>query len=92
MFMPELDPKAVGQTLSEVRIEMGFSQGELEKATGICSTHISKMERGERKPTLETLYRICRGMDVPMSYMLESLEHKIDKPDINNTGNKEDSC
>ena len=35
------------------------------------------LERGERKPTLETLYRISNALDMPMSVIVAEIEKEI---------------
>ena len=37
------------------------------------------IERGERKPTLETLYRISNALNVPMSVITAEIEEEISK-------------
>ena len=45
----------------------------------IGRTHLSALERGERKPTLETLYRISNTLDMPMSVIVAEIEKEIRK-------------
>ncbi|WP_371817984.1 helix-turn-helix domain-containing protein [Pseudoflavonifractor sp. MSJ-37] len=40
----------------------------------IGRTHLSAIERGERKPTLETLYRIRHALGLPMSPIVIEIE------------------
>lgn len=44
----------------------------------IGRTHLSAIERGERKPTLETLYRLSNALDVKMSDIVREIENRID--------------
>lgn len=44
----------------------------------IGRTHLSAIERGERKPTLETLYRISCALNVKMSTIVSEIENRID--------------
>ncbi len=45
----------------------------------IGRTHLSAIERGERKPTLETLYRISAALDVKMSDIVLAIEERLVK-------------
>ncbi len=45
----------------------------------IGRTHLSAIERGERKPTLETLYRISTALDVKMSDIVLAIEERLVK-------------
>lgn len=44
---------------------------------GIGRTHLSAIERGERKPTLETFFRICTAMRVRPSALLALIEEEV---------------
>lgn len=74
MYVPTLDPVAVGKTIAFFRQKKGVSQEVLSGLADIGRSHLSAIERGERKPTLETLYRICTALDVRMSEVIQYLE------------------
>lgn len=77
MFVPTLDAKIVGEVIREYRIKKGVSQEVLSGLADIGRTHLSAIERGERKPTLETLYRIATALDVNMSDIVLEIEKRI---------------
>lgn len=77
MYSPMLDPVLVGEVIAEVRRERKLSQEVLSGLAGIGRTHLSAIERGERKPTLETLYRIAAAMDIKMSDIILRLEKRL---------------
>lgn len=77
MFMPMLDSKIVGSVIAEFRKRKGISQEVLSGLSDIGRTHLSAIERGERKPTLETLYRICVALDVKMSEIVIEIESRL---------------
>lgn len=77
MFIPTLDAKTVGEVISDYRKKKGISQEVLSGLADIGRTHLSAIERGERKPTLETLYRICNALDVKMSDVVKEIENRI---------------
>ncbi|MEE1125515.1 MAG: helix-turn-helix transcriptional regulator [Acutalibacteraceae bacterium] len=77
MFMPMLDSKIVGSVIAEFRKRKGISQEVLSGLSDIGRTHLSAIERGERKPTLETLYRICVALDVKMSELVIEIESRL---------------
>ena len=74
MYIPTLDPIKVGKTVVFFRRQKGVSQEVLSGLADIGRTHLSAIERGERKPTLETLYRICTALDIKMSSFILKLE------------------
>lgn len=77
MFVPTLDSKIVGEVIAEFRKKKGISQEVLSGLADIGRTHLSAIERGERKPTLETLYRIACAMDVKMSDIVSEIEKHL---------------
>ena len=79
MNIPTLDSKLVGQVIAYFRKQKGISQEVLSGLADIGRSHLSAIERGERKPTLETLYRISCALDVPMSSIVVAIETEINK-------------
>ena len=79
MYIPTLDPKIVGDVISELRRKKGVSQEVLSGLADIGRTHLSAIERGERKPTLETLYRISCALDIKMSDIVAEIEKNLDE-------------
>ena len=78
MFIPTLDAVTVGKVISEIRKEKGMSQEVLSGLADIGRTHLSAIERGERKPTLETLYRSACALDMRMSDIVKQIEAQLD--------------
>ena len=48
--------------LVEARCELGLSQSELARRTGIKQPNISRLERGMCSPTLDTLAALAHGL------------------------------
>ena len=74
MYIPTLDPIIVGNVIARFRKRSGLSQEVLSGLADIGRSHLSAIERGERKPTLETLYRICSALNVKMSTVVTEIE------------------
>lgn len=79
MFIPVLDAKVIGEVIAEFRKNKGISQEVLSGLADIGRTHLSSIERGERKPTLETLYRISNALNVNMSDIVLEIENRLKK-------------
>ncbi len=77
MFKSMLDPKDVGDAIADLRKKKGISQEVLSGLADIGRTHLSAIERGERKPTLETLYRLSCALDMKMSEIMTEIEKRI---------------
>jgi len=72
-----LDARTVGKVIQRYRERKGVSQDVLSGLADIGRTHLSAIERGERKPTLETFYRISLALEVDASDILRSIEDEI---------------
>lgn len=77
MYVGMLDPKIVGVTVAEMRKRKGISQEVLSGLADIGRTHLSAIERGEKKPTLETLYSIACVLGVKMSDIVIEIEKRL---------------
>src|SRR5882757_3889313 len=62
----EDQPMIIGDRLRELREEKKFSQGEVEKRTGLLRCYISRVENGYTIPAVETLEKFARALEVPM--------------------------
>ena len=76
MYEPVLDPVIVGKVIAENRIRKNMSQEVLSGLSAIGRTHLSAIERGVRKPTLETLYKISQALGVHLSELAEEIENR----------------
>ena len=75
----QLDPVLAGKAISKVRQDKGITQEILSGLADIGRTHLSAIERGERKPTLETLWRIALALDMRPSELVSQIELEIDR-------------
>ena len=78
MYNSTLDAVLVGNVIASFRKKKGISQEVLSGLADIGRTHLSAIERGERKPTLETLYRISCALEIKMSDIVKEIENNID--------------
>ena len=74
-----LDPIVVGEVIQRFREERKRSQELVSGFAGIGRTHLSAIERGERKPTLETFFRIADALGVKPSTLMAAIEKEMDK-------------
>jgi len=72
-----LNAKIVGKVIQQFREQKGLSQDVLSGLAGIGRTHLSAIERGERKPTLETFYRLSVALNVRTSELFAAIECEI---------------
>jgi transcriptional regulator with XRE-family HTH domain len=56
----------IGQRLKTLREERNFSQGTIEKATGLLRCYVSRVENGHTVPTVETLEKWASALGMPL--------------------------
>ena len=56
----------IGQRLRDLREEKNFSQGDIEKSTGLLRCYVSRVENGHAVPGVETLEKWARALDMPL--------------------------
>ena len=67
--------KRVGRNIAEARRDAGLSQTQLGARMGAAAQEISRLECGRRSvPNLETLLRVARGLEVPVTDLLRGVE------------------
>lgn len=56
----------IGERLRALREERNLSQGHIEKRTGLLRCYLSRVENGHTVPSIETLEKMCRALEVPL--------------------------
>jgi transcriptional regulator with XRE-family HTH domain len=64
----------VGPRLKRVRVRRGVTLTELAAATGISKSTLSRLETGQRKPSLELLLPIAQAHQVPLDELVGAPE------------------
>jgi len=72
----------IGERVKQLREQKGLSQGDVEKFTGMLRTYISRLENGHRVPSLDTLERFSRALDVPLYQFFCEAEGSTRTPNL----------
>jgi transcriptional regulator with XRE-family HTH domain len=72
----------IGERLRALREEKKFSQGEVEKRTGLLRCYISRVENGHTVPAVETLEKFARALEVPMYQLFYDGEEPPKLPNL----------
>ncbi|MGJ8633143.1 MAG: helix-turn-helix domain-containing protein [Luteolibacter sp.] len=75
---PDLKP-IVGRVVARFRAERGTTQEKLAEAAGLDAGYISLIERGHRMPTVDTIFRLCNGLNASPSEIIREVERQITK-------------
>jgi len=66
--------QGVGPRLRALRVERGATLTQLAHSTGISISTLSRLESGQRKPTLELLLPLARAHQVPLDELVDAPE------------------
>ena len=72
----------IGDRLREIREEKKLSQGDIEKRTGLVRPYISRVENNHTVPTIETLEKMARALEIPMYQLFYDGEEPPKLPDL----------
>src|SRR5713226_5121136 len=61
-----MGPMVIGTRLRKLREDRDFSQGDIEKRTGLLRCYISRVENGHTVPSIETLERLAAALGIPL--------------------------
>ncbi|HXN25047.1 MAG TPA: helix-turn-helix domain-containing protein [Candidatus Dormibacteraeota bacterium] len=56
----------IGERLRALREAKGLTQGDIQRLTGLLRPHISRTENDHTTPSVETLEKWARALDVPL--------------------------
>lgn len=63
--------RTLGENIKKERIEKELSQEQLAEETGLHRTYISQLERGLRNPTITTLLKITKVLNVSLDALIK---------------------
>ncbi|MFB2348489.1 helix-turn-helix domain-containing protein [Priestia megaterium] len=69
--------QAFGIVLKKYRLERSISQENLAFGAGLDRTYISLLERGKRRPTVNTLFAISKVLNVKPYKLIEDIENLV---------------
>ncbi len=62
----------IGERIRQLRNDRNLSQGDLEQRTGLLRCYLSRVENGHTMPSLQTLAKIARALDIPVANFFTS--------------------
>jgi transcriptional regulator with XRE-family HTH domain len=72
----------IADRLRALREEKKFSQGDIEKRTGLLRCYISRVENGHTVPAIETLEKMARALEVPLYQLFYDGEEPPELPNL----------
>lgn len=65
-----IDYYPIGKNIRKHRNRLGITQEVLAERINVSVPHISRIENGSAKPSLQTLVDICNVLDIPLDYLM----------------------
>jgi transcriptional regulator with XRE-family HTH domain len=59
----------IGARFRDLRESMNLTQGDIQARTGLIRCYISRVENGFTIPSLETLEKMARSLDLPVYFL-----------------------
>lgn len=63
----------IGKRLRQVRTTKGISQEQLSERAGYYRTYVGHIENGQHSPSLHTIWRLSKVLDVDLGDFLKGL-------------------
>jgi transcriptional regulator with XRE-family HTH domain len=81
----------IGDRLRELREQKNFSQGDIEKRTGLLRCYISRVENGHTVPAVATLEKMARALEIPMYRLFHEGDAPAKAPAVFKTESPDDA-
>ena len=69
--------KLFGQVIYEIRISKNLKQSDVAEAGRLDDTYVSDLERGNYMPSLYTVLKLAKGLQVSPSKLINKFEEKL---------------
>ena len=72
----------IADRLRAIRQQKNLSQGDIEERTGLKRCYVSRVENGHTVPSVETLEKMARALEVPMYQLFYEGEEPPEIPSL----------
>jgi transcriptional regulator with XRE-family HTH domain len=69
--------EVIGEVLYEERMKQRRTLRDVAKRATLSLGYLSEIETGKKEPSSETLSKVCHGLYMPMSNLLEDASKKL---------------
>ncbi len=80
----------IGTRLRKLREDRKFSQGDIEKRTGLLRCYISRVENGHTVPSIETLEKLAAALEIPLYQLFYEGEEPPPLPNLSKRATTEE--
>ena len=71
--------KAFGKALKKIRVKKKLTQANLSLQANLARVYISELEYGEKSPSIETIFKISKALNVKCSKLMDLTEEEFFK-------------
>ena len=72
----------ISDRLRAIREQKDLSQGDIEERTGLKRCYVSRVENGHTVPSIETLQKLARALEIPMYQLFYDGEAPPEPPSL----------
>jgi transcriptional regulator with XRE-family HTH domain len=72
----------ISDRLRAIREQKDLSQGDIEQRTGLKRCYVSRVENGHTVPSIETLEKLARALEVPLYQFFYDGEAPAEPPQL----------
>lgn len=65
-----MDYVLLGKRVRIRRMILELTREDLAERIGVCTSYIGHIERGTRKLSVDTLYELCKALDVSADWLM----------------------
>ncbi len=66
--------EAVTRVITRLRKEAGYSQQKLAELSSVARVYLLQLEQGKFRPTLNSIFFLARGLDIPPYELVKYIE------------------
>jgi transcriptional regulator with XRE-family HTH domain len=66
----------IAENLRKLRMERALSLGQLAELSGVSKVMLSQIEKGDTNPTINTIWKIAKGLKVPYTRLIDKAKDK----------------
>ena len=69
--------KAFGKALKKIRLKKKLTQEKLSLEAQLARVYISELEYGKKIPSIETIFKLSKGLNIKCSKLLDLTEQEF---------------
>lgn len=69
--MKKIESVRLGKNLKKIRTDKGISQGDIARSLDVSRGYISNIENGKTNPTLATISRLAKAVNVSIDELMK---------------------